>query len=129
MSAIKTGTQHRLVVYNDSGLLEDAFSVESTGGNWGDRGNFNFYLGHNGIDSWFEGTIDEARVSSVARSTDWIDAEFESTKAGSTFVSFGGVEMAPATGGVLTNDTDSDGVLMDATLVMGPSNALSLIHI
>jgi hypothetical protein len=59
----------------------------------------------------------------VARSTDWIDAEFEATKAGSTFATFGAVETAPATGGVLTNDTDSDGVLMDATLVMGPSNA------
>ena len=54
---------------------------------------------------------------------DVIDAEFEVTKAGSTFVSFGSVETAPATGGVLANDTDSDGVLMNATLVGVPSNA------
>jgi parallel beta-helix repeat protein len=33
VSAVKTGTEHRLIVYNDSGLLENAFTITSSGNN------------------------------------------------------------------------------------------------
>jgi hypothetical protein len=123
VSAVKTGTEHRLIVYNDSGLLENAFSTESSGNNWGHT-HTTFYLGHNGAgDGWFEGIIDEARVSNVARSADWIAAEYVSMTG--AFVSYSGEESAPALSGIIANDTDGDGDPLNAILIDGPSKAAS----
>jgi len=76
--------------------------------------------------NFFDGFLDEVRISGVARSADWMAAEHLAT-AGAfvSFVSFGGAETAPAQGGVTTNDSDADVDRFNAILVSGPSNAAS----
>ena len=73
------------------------------------------------ITEFFKGLLDEIRISDVARSADWIAAQHASMNG--SFVSFGGEELAPAIGGVMTNDTDPQGDVLTAILVSGPSNA------
>jgi hypothetical protein len=43
----------------------------------------------------FDGTMDEVRVSNVARSADWITAEYNSQKSPSTFYAVGGAWSQP----------------------------------
>jgi VCBS repeat-containing protein len=69
------------------------------------------------------GGIDEVRVSSGLRSADWIAAQHLSMT--DAFVTFGGETSAPATSGVIANDTDPEGDPLNAILVSGPSNAAS----
>ena len=45
---------------------------------------------YTGFQQWFSGTIDEVRLSNVARSANWITTEYNNQKPGSTFVSLGG---------------------------------------
>ncbi|MAE67175.1 MAG: hypothetical protein CMJ18_23185, partial [Phycisphaeraceae bacterium] len=74
----------------------------------------------------FAGYIDEVQISNLARSDDWISAQHKATKnaPGDVFVAFGGEELAPATGGLLANDSDVDGdaLQVNTTPVMGPAN-------
>ena len=44
--------------------------------------------------SWFSGMIDEAEISNVARSADWIKLSYESQKASASLISFGTVQQA-----------------------------------
>jgi len=44
---------------------------------------------YTGAQQWFSGTIDEVRLSKVARSTSWITTEYNNQKPGSTFVTLG----------------------------------------
>ena len=75
--------------------------------------------------SYFDGRIDEARIATAARSAGWVLADYRAMT--NTFVTMGGAQSAPATGGVLDNDTDADGNSLTATLVSGPaSGALTL---
>ncbi len=74
-----------------------------------------------GTDDFFEGVIDEARISSVLRSDDWIAAQ-QLSMTDASFVSFGVQEVDA---GVMCNDIDPDGDALTAILVTGPSNALS----
>jgi hypothetical protein len=68
--------------------------------------------------SWyFDGLIDEARLSSTARSQSWVRAE-ALTLTGS-FVSYATAERVP---GVLSNDSDPVGLDLTAVLVTGPTN-------
>ena len=69
----------------------------------------------------FDGIIDEARLSNTAYSADWVAVQYASTT--NAFVSFGTEETAPAIGGVTTNNTDTDGDFLSASIVSGPSNA------
>jgi hypothetical protein len=58
----------------------------------------NMYGGNNvGIDRWFDGAIDEVRISRVARSTNWIRAGWLSVVSNEVFTSYGTVQgPAPA---------------------------------
>lgn len=47
------------------------------------------YVGHDTISSPFNGAIDEARVSSVARSNDWLTTEYNNQNAPGTFETLG----------------------------------------
>jgi hypothetical protein len=50
------------------------------------------YIGqrqYTGAEEWFNGTIDEIRISNVARAVSWITTEYNNQKPGSTFVSLG----------------------------------------
>ena len=68
--------------------------------------------------SWyFDGLMDEARLSTTARSQSWVRAE-ALTLTGS-FVSYATAERVP---GVLTNDGDPIGLDLTAVLVTGPTN-------
>ena len=72
-------------------------------------------IGHPDASYDFDGFIDEVQISKTDRSADWIAAQYQATKNafGSEFVQFGAAEVAPAIDGVITNDTDADGDLLD----------------
>ena len=74
-----------------------------------------------GSNGYFDGRIDEARVSLGARTASWAMAQNLSMR--DSFVTYGGVESAPALSGALANDSDADGDLINAQLVAGPANA------
>ena len=67
--------------------------------------------------------MDEVRLSGTSHSSDWIKAKHLSET--DALITFGGAETAPATSGVIANDTDVDGDQIHAILVSGPSNAAS----
>ena len=73
----------------------------------------------NGADGYYNGSIDEARVSNQVRTAAWIRAQYLSMS--DTFVGFGAAQGM----GVLANDTDPNGDSLSAVLVGGPSNAAS----
>lgn len=53
----------------------------------------NLFIGqrqYTGAEEWFNGTLDEVRLSNVARSTSWITTEYNNQKPGSAFVNLGG---------------------------------------
>ena len=70
-------------------------------------------------DGYFNGSIDEARVSTQVRSAAWIKAQYLSMT--DAFVGFGAAQGI----GVLGNDSDPNGDALTAVLVGGPSNAAS----
>ena len=65
------------------------------------------YISHPNATYDFPGYIDEVRIENVARSDDWVKAQYKSMA--NTFMTFGGPQSAPAISGVLGNDTDVDG--------------------
>jgi hypothetical protein len=70
----------------------------------------------------YDGMLDEVQVSSVARSADWIAAQYDAER--NSFVSFGSEETASPSG-VLINDTDVDGDPLTATPIAGGSTTQS----
>ena len=51
----------------------------------------NLYIGQVGYgEEWFKGLIDEVRLSSIARSSDWINTEYNNQSSPSTFYALGG---------------------------------------
>ncbi|QEF96415.1 Cadherin domain protein [Stieleria maiorica] len=84
-------------------------------------------IGNSQYGEYFDGIIDEVRIYNTVQSADWIAAQSLSMRndLGSEFVSFGGEQSVPATGGVLVNDSDADGDAVTVSLVAGPSNAAS----
>ena len=83
-----------------------------------------------GAAPYFDGRIDEARVATVARTVGWIQAEYRAmlNQAGTQFVSFGSAQIAPALGGVLSNDTDAENDPLSVTLVSGVSNGILTLN-
>jgi hypothetical protein len=72
--------------------------------------------------SYFDGRIDEARIATAARSAGWVLADYRAMT--NAFVTMGGAQSAPATGGALNNDTDAEGNSLTAMLVSGPANGV-----
>lgn len=57
----------------------------------------NIYIGQVGYnDEWFNGAIDEVRLSNVTRSADWIQTEYNNENDPSTFYNLGSQESAPS---------------------------------
>jgi len=58
-----------------------------------------FYIGKHNYQSgdlhYFDGKIDEFRISQIARSTAWIETSYNTMNAPSSFVSFGPEETGP----------------------------------
>jgi len=54
--------------------------------------------------NYLKGTIDEARVSDVARSTNWIKLSYENQKSSSTLISFVQPDFLELQGGTMTGD-------------------------
>jgi hypothetical protein len=44
---------------------------------------------YNNNNNWFRGSIDEARISAIARSADWIKTEYTNQNSPSTFTAVG----------------------------------------
>ena len=82
-----------------------------------------FHIGKSWDPFNFNGAIDEVRVSSTARSADWIQAQYLAMS--SAFVTFGGEESVAGQSGVVANDSDAESELLNAYLIDGPSNASS----
>src|SRR5205807_7094648 len=76
-----------------------------------------------GTPTFFAGRLDEARLATTTRSIAWVKAEYLTMT--NSFVTVGAAQSAPASGGVMTNDSDADSPLVSAALVSGPSNAAS----
>jgi hypothetical protein len=55
-------------------------------------------IGNSYATDWTTFTMQEAHVSSIARSADWVTAEYNNQKSGSTFLTFA-APVTPATGG------------------------------
>jgi len=85
-------------------------------------GSYWYDVDGNFYDFW-DGTIDEVRISDTPRSADWVKAQHLAMTG--AFVTPGGEEPAPAYANVVANDTDGDGDSLTAVLDGGPSNALS----
>jgi len=83
------------------------YTNNATGGEWSD-----VWIGYD--TDYFDGIIDELRVSDTARSADWIAAQYASGQ--DTFVTYG-FEQSEGEGGVLDNDFDPDGDPLTAILV------------
>jgi VCBS repeat-containing protein len=73
----------------------------------------------NPTEGW-QGWIDEVRISNVARSANWLNAQYASMTG--SFINYGALSNRPAQTGVLGNDTDPNGNGMTAALVTGPVN-------
>lgn len=56
-----------------------------------------YYVGRTAINKYFNGTLDEIRVSDVARSDAWVNASYQFVVNQGTFVSFGSEEGQPVT--------------------------------
>jgi hypothetical protein len=70
---------------------------------------------------YYDGALDELNLATVARSANWVDAQYASMTG--TLISNAAVQARPAMLGVLANDTDPLGLPLTAALVSGPSNA------
>ena len=71
---------------------------------------------------YYDGALDELNLATVARSANWVDAQYASMTG--TLISNAAVEPRPVVG-VLANDTNPAGSPLTAVLVSGPSNAAS----
>ena len=74
----------------------------------------NFYLGRNSGDTaaWYNGALDEVRISSIARSADWIATEYNNQNSPGTFCIVGSEEEVDTTPPTVTNVTSAkaDGI-------------------
>lgn len=103
-SAVSTGQwSHVAVVFDDSAdtvayyLNGQSQATPANTGNPGTGGNL--FFGQNGSGgSWFDGRMDEGRMSSVTRSSDWIWAEHQNMASNSVFNSYGSVLFVNETG-------------------------------
>ncbi|MDJ0784048.1 MAG: DUF2341 domain-containing protein, partial [Desulfosarcinaceae bacterium] len=116
------GTGTARLYLNGSEIATGNYSGGAVPGNTG-----RLAFGHEDPLYDFDDSLDEVQISNTDRSADWIAAHYQATKnqAGSEFVQFGGVETAPADGGVLSNDSDVDNDHLIVSLVNGPDNAQS----
>ena len=69
---------------------------------------------------YFDGIVDEIRISSTERSADWVAAQHASGR--DTLITYG---YQHTVAGVLGNDLDADSDSLTASLVSGPANAAS----
>ncbi len=107
ISSVRSGTTH--YVYGDGGTV-NSNTVSGTACN-----TTNFGIGGWGDGSssgqWFGGTIDEVRISNVARSAAWISASYHSET--DDFNTFGSAESKYTSSGTLTSNIFDSGVAMD----------------
>ncbi|MDJ0803562.1 MAG: DUF2341 domain-containing protein, partial [Desulfobacterales bacterium] len=108
-----------------NGVEQVVTEIDTPSGTYRSDADIDLTLGNYSQDTnrTFDGILDDVRVSRTQRSADWIAAEHLSMTG--AFVSLGGEEPAPATGGLLSNDSDADGDPLSVTLVSGPNHAQS----
>lgn len=84
----------------DDGVQE---GITASSGNAG-NGGANLAIGsNNGLGEYFQGLIDEARVSTVARTSNWVWACHQNQGANhTTFVSYGNIQLTAPAGIVFT---------------------------
>ena len=116
---VRNDATDTLLLYVDGVLVDSSANAESELYNGYLRmGGYKTSAWPAGADGYFNGRIDEARVSTQVRSADWIRAQYLSVSDG--FVNFGAAQGI----GVLNNDTDGDA--LSAVLVSGPGQRCRL---
>lgn len=75
------------------------------------------------LGEFFHGAIDEVRVSSVARSADWIRAEWGAAVTNSAFCTFGNVEFTRPTLPVVANPMGATNILTSSATLTGLSQS------
>ena len=89
--------------------------------------NLDFAWDSFGVARSFDGTIDEARLSSVARAEDWLDAEYRNISSPGTFYSVSASESyASSTSGLPYVLSDADGFLDFYNLTFGEVSGTSV---
>ena len=78
----------------------------------------------------FDGLIDEIQIASVTRSDAWVNAGYDNTKSGSTFLSFGSQQTEPSgivagvSDGIILGDSVSTNVISVITLNVSDGSIL-----
>lgn len=118
-SSVSTGQWHYIVavqsggtgeqLYVDGQLAAQSNTVQNA------NGNGTCEIGNNSVSETFPGLIDELRISSVARSADWIGTEYNNQSSPSSFYSLGGEYSfggaIPAIGSITPNPVAAQGTL------------------
>ena len=94
------------------------------------NGNNNpFCIGNNGSKEYFDGAIDELRVSSVIRSPDWVAATYKTVGENAIFQTYGEAETtAPIMTGAATNITASSAWLCGNLVSTGASATAAIAY-
>jgi ketosteroid isomerase-like protein len=124
LTGVCTGTQ--LLIYVNS--VEKA-SSSKTASVPSDA--YPLQVGQNGVGTYFSGSVDEVRISKIARSSAWIATEYNNQNNPATFYSVG-VEETPPTDIVISNETPQDGavnILLNPTLRAHLANYQGLMNI
>jgi hypothetical protein len=120
---VRNNTTDTLSLYVDGVQVgtKDNASAENFSGYWR-MGGYKTAFWPSGSDGYFNGGIDEARVSSQMRSADWIRAQY--LVGTDAFVSFGSAQGI----GVLSNDSDGNGDVLTAVLNSTTSNGTLVLN-
>jgi len=102
-SAIDGSWHHIASVHNGAThtiYIDGAYAVSNTVSSGGTASDTLYFAATNALGNKFKGSIDEVRASSVARSADWITAEYNNQNSPTTFAAFGGQETSGGSGQV-----------------------------
>ena len=94
-TGVEDNTAHTMKLYVDGSLVSTVstgVSPQSYTG-WWRIGSYNITNGWaSGLPGYFPGSVDEARISTTARSASWISTEYNNQNAPSTFASLGAAQ-------------------------------------
>ena len=122
--AVSTGTQLRIYVNGTQTAATDKATAVPLDSN-------PVMIGQNNAGNWFNGQLDEVRISKTARNSAWITTSYNSQNNPSTFYSIGGEEPQPREI-LIQNETPTNGainVFLNPTLRANFLNFYGLMNI
>ncbi len=118
----------RAVSYIDGAPLTHTYSgtIPATSSNHSG----NFMMSRSAAGNYTNGRLDEIRVSSVARTPNWVKTEYNNQNSPNTFYTIGSadiyVDTSPPTISILSPADNATGVALDANLVITFSKAIDI---